>query len=212
MEKPSVVEGAAQSGPSAPTAIRPGASTHSGATPAGGLSGRYALALYDLADEQRNLDEVVDQAASLGRLIDQSPPLRAMLSDPTLDVEQSRGAVLAVLDGQGFGVTMRHFVGVIANNRRLATLGVILGAFGALVATRRGITVAEVASAHALTDLQRTQLRARLTEAGYGRVDIHESVDAALLGGLVVRVGARLYDASLRSRLARLHHAMKGAA
>ncbi len=199
-----MVEGAAQSGP--PTAIR------SGATRTGGLSGRYALALYELADERRNLDEVVDQAASLGRLIDQSPPLRVMLSDPTLDVAQSRRAVLAVLDGQGFDATLRHFVGVIASNRRLAGLRGILAAFGALVAARRGITVAEVASAHALTDLQRTQLRARLTEAGYGRVDIHESVDAALLGGLVVRVGARLYDASLRSRLARLHHAMKGAA
>ncbi len=212
METPSVVEGAAEGGPSAPTAIRPGAATPSGATRGGGLPGRYALALYELADEQRKLDEIVDQAASLGRLIDQSAPLRAMLSDPTLDVEQSRGAVLAVLDGQGFGATMRHFVGVIANNRRLSSLRGILAAFGRLAAARRGITVAEVSSAHALTDLQRTQLRARLTEAGYGRVDIHESVDAALLGGLVVRVGARLYDASLRSRLARLHHAMKGVA
>ena len=71
--------------------------------------------------------------------------------------------------------------------------------------------VAEVASAHRLSDRQRAQLLARLTEAGYGRVDIQERVEADLLGGLVVRVGARLYDASLRSRLARLHHAMKGA-
>jgi len=202
METPSVVQGAETGGTdSAPSGIQ-----------SGRLPGRYATALYELADEQRNLDEVVEQATALRRLIDESQPLRALLSDPTLDVAQSRDAMLAVLDSQGFGATIRHFVGVIANNRRLSGLHSILLAFAALVATRRGITIAEVASAHKLTNLQRTQLRARLTEAGFGRVDIHERVDAALLGGLVVRVGARLYDSSLKSRLARLHHAMKGAA
>ena len=211
METPSVVQGAATGGtPSTQSGAQP--SGQPPARPAGGLPGRYATALYDLADERRSLDEVVDQADALGRLIDQSPPLRALLANPTLDIAQSRDTVLAVLDSQGFGATMRHFVGVIANNRRLPTLRGIIAAFAALVASRRGITVAEVSSAHALTDLQRTQLRARLTQAGYGRVDIHEHVDAALLGGLVVRIGARLYDASLKSRLARLNHAMKGAA
>ncbi len=182
----------------------PGAST--------GLFGRYATALYELADEHRELDRVVEQADALARLIDQSAPLRALLVRPTLDVAQSRTAVLAVLQEQGFGVTLRRFAGVIAANRRLPALRGILAAFASLVAARRGITVAEVSSAHTLTDLQRTQLRARLAEAGYGRVDIREQVDADLLGGLVVRVGARLYDSSLRSRLARLNHAMKGAA
>ena len=202
METPSVVQAAATGAtPPPPIASQPG-----------GLFGRYATALYELADEQRGLDEVVDQAASLGRLIDESPELRALLATPTLDVAQSRAAMLAVLDAQGFGVTMRHFVGVIAGNRRLPALRSILAAFASLVAARRGITVAEVSSAHPLTDLQRTQLRGRLTEAGYGRVDIHERVDGDLLGGLVVRIGARLYDTSVRSRLARLHHAMKGAA
>ena len=202
METPRVVPGAPTGGtPPTPTA-----------TPASGLFGRYATALYELADDQRSLDAVVDQAASLARLIDESRPLRAVLADPALDIAQSRAAVLAVLEAQGFGLTIRHFAGVIANNRRLAVLREILAAFASLVAARRGITVAEVASAHALTDLQRTQLRGRLTEAGYGRVDIHERVDEALLGGLVVRIGARLYDTSVRSRLARLHHAMKGAA
>lgn len=181
-------------------------------TTASPLAGRYAAALYEVADEARALDEVVDQAEALGRLIDQSTPLRALLSNPLLDVAQARKAMLAVLDAQGFGDTIRRFVGTVANNRRLSDLRPILSGFAALVAGRRGIVVAEVASAHALSDLQRTQLLARLTEAGYGRVNIQERVEAGLLGGLVVRVGARLYDASLRSRLARLHYAMKGAA
>jgi len=177
-----------------------------------GLGIRYATALYELADERRALDEAVDQADALGRLIDGSAELRALLADPTLDVSRARGAILAVLEKQGFGTLLQHFVGVIANNRRLPDLRSILRAFASLVAERRGVVVADVASAHPLSDLQRTQLLARLTEAGYARVNIQERVDESLLGGLVVRVGPRLYDASLKSRLARLHYAMKGAA
>lgn len=178
----------------------------------GGLAGRYATALYELADERRSLDEIVAQADGLARLIDQNAKLRAWLASPLRDIAQSRTAVLELMASQRLNPILRQFVGVVINNRRLPELRTILGGFAALVAARRGIVVADVASAHALTDLQRTQLRARLTEAGYGRVNIQERVDAALLGGLVVRVGPRLYDSSLKSRLARLHYAMKGAA
>jgi F-type H+-transporting ATPase subunit delta len=155
---------------------------------------------------------MVDQADGLARLIDTSPELQSFLRNPVLDIAQDRTAMLAVMTAQGFSETLQHFVGVIVNNRRLSDLRSILTAFALLVADRRGIVAAEVASAHPLTDLQRVQLRARLTEAGYGRVDIQERVDASLLGGLVVRVGSRLYDASLQSRLSRLHYSMKGAA
>ena len=103
-------------------------------------------------------------------------------------------------------------VGVVAANRRLRNLREIVRAFAALVAQRRGIITAHVASAHPLNDVQRQQLRARLIEAGYGNVNILESVEPDILGGLVVRIGARLYDTSLKSRLQRLQYAMKGAA
>ena len=178
----------------------------------GGLPGRYAAALYDLADERRELDTVVDQMEALGRLIDQSPQFRRLLLSPLVDVMQARNAANAVLTEQGFGKTVNDFVGVIANNRRLNALRGIVTAFGTLVAHKRGVVTATVASAHPLSDVQREQLRARLIEAGYGNVNIQESVDPALLGGLVVRVGARLYDTSLKSRLQRLQYAMKGAA
>ncbi len=191
--------------------MSPGATTAQSVNAAGGVAGRYATALYELADERRALDEAVDQADALARLIDESPPLRALLANPVLDVAQGQAAVLAAMAAQGFGPLLQHFVGVIASNRRLSELRAILAGFASLVAARRGIVVAEVASAHPLTDLQRTRLLVRLTEAGYGRVNIQERVDRTLLGGLVVRVGARLYDASLRSRLARLHYAMKEA-
>jgi F-type H+-transporting ATPase subunit delta len=178
----------------------------------GGLTDRYAAALYALADEQHVLDAVVAEMEALGQLIDASPDFRRLLESPLIDVNQATRAALAVLEQQGFGKQVRDFVGVITANRRLRALRDIVRAFAALVAQRRGIITAHVASAHPLNDVQRQQLRARLIEAGYGNVNILEAVEPDLLGGLVVRIGARLYDTSLKARLQRLQYAMKGAA
>ena len=178
----------------------------------GGLADRYAAALYGHADEQRALDPTVEQMTALGALIDASPEFRRLLGSPLLDVAHARHAAHEVLAAQGFGKIVQDFVGVIANNRRLSQLRTIVSAFAALVAEKRGVIPAQVATAHPLTDTQRQQLRARLIEAGYGQVAIEEKVDPSLLGGIVVRVGARLYDTSIKSRLQRLQYAMKGAA
>jgi F-type H+-transporting ATPase subunit delta len=178
----------------------------------GGLADRYAIALYAQADEQHDLDATVAQMEALGRLIDQSAAFRRFLESPLLDVNQARTAVLAVLAEQNFGPLVQHFVGVVTNNRRLAALRQFVAAFAGLVARKRGVITAHVATAQPLTDVQREQLRARLIEAGYGRVNIDERIDPSLLGGMVLRIGARLYDTSLKSRLQRLQYAMKGAA
>jgi len=178
----------------------------------GGLTDRYAAALYAHADEQHLLDTVVSEMETLGRTIDASADFRRLLGSPLIDVNQATRAALAVLEQEGYSKPVRDFVGVVAANRRLRSLRGIVQAFASLVAERRGIVTAQVATAHPLTDVQRQQLRARLIEAGYGNVNIHESVEPDLLGGLVVRIGARLYDTSLKSRLQRLQYAMKGAA
>ena len=178
----------------------------------GGLADRYAAALYALADDNHALDQVVTEMEGLGQLIDASADFRRLLQSPLIDVAQATRAALAVLQQQGFGKLVRDLVGVVTANRRLRDLRAIVVAFSSLVAERRGIITAHVASAHPLNDVQRQQLRARLIEAGYGNVNILEQVEPDLLGGLVVRVGARLYDTSLKSRLQRLQYAMKGAA
>jgi F-type H+-transporting ATPase subunit delta len=178
----------------------------------GGLADRYAAALYAYADENHALDTVVSQMEDLGRLIDSSADFRRLLASPLIDVNTATAAAQAVLTTEGFGEEVRRFVGVISANRRLRVLRDVVGAFATLVAERRGIVTAHVVSAHPLNDVQRQQLRARLIEAGYGNVNIDERVDGDLLGGLVVRIGARLYDTSLKSRLQRLQYAMKGAA
>ena len=185
----------------------------SGSNSSGGtLAGRYAAALYAQADETRALDQAVEQMQALGRLIDQSPEFRRLLDSPLIDVTQARTAAVAVLQQEGFSELVQHFVGVVANNRRLGVLRSIVSGFADLVASKRGVVVAKVVSAHPLSDVQREQLRARMIEAGFGTVNIEDSVDPSLLGGLVVRIGARLYDTSLKSRLQRLQYAMKGAA
>jgi F-type H+-transporting ATPase subunit delta len=178
----------------------------------GGMADRYAAALYAHAEDSRALDQVVAEMETLGRVIDASADFRRLLESPLIDVNTAVKAALAVLEQEGFGKPVRDFVGVVATNRRLRSLRDIVRAFAHLVAQRRGIITAEVASAHPLNDVQRQQLRARLIEAGYGNVNINEAVEPDLLGGLVVRIGARLYDTSLKSRLQRLQFAMKGAA
>jgi len=178
----------------------------------GGMADRYAAALYAHAEDTHVLDTVVSQMERLGQLIDSSADLRRLLASPLIEGKTATSALNAVLEREGLGKEVRDFVGVVATNRRLNALRDIVSAFAALVAERRGIVTAFVASAHPLNDVQRQQLRARLIEAGYGNVNISEKVEGDLLGGLVVRIGARLYDTSLKSRLQRLQYAMKGAA
>jgi F-type H+-transporting ATPase subunit delta len=178
----------------------------------GGLADRYAAALYAHADDEGALDAVVSEMDGLGHLIEDSADFRRLIESPLIDVTLGTKAALAVLEQQGFGKLVRDFVGVVSANRRLRALPEIVAAFASLVADRRGIITAQVASAQPLNDLQRQQLRARLIESGYGNVNIQERIQPDLLGGLVVRIGARLYDTSLKSRLQRLQYAMRGAA
>jgi F-type H+-transporting ATPase subunit delta len=178
----------------------------------GGLVDRYAAALYSLAEDRHALDATVTQIELIGRLIDDNPDLRRLLDSPLIDVAVAQKAVHAVLAAAGFDKMVLDFAGVVVANRRQRQLRAIVRAFAALVASKRGVVVAEVATAHPLTDVQEQLLRARLIEAGYGSVNIHKQVDPGLLGGLVVRIGARLFDSSLKSRLQRLQYAMKGTA
>jgi F-type H+-transporting ATPase subunit delta len=178
----------------------------------GGLTDRYAAALYAHAGDEHALEEVIDQMEALGRLVDESPDLRRLLASPLVDVDTAQRATRAVLEAQGFGRIVQDFAGVVVSNRRLTALRRIIAAFAALVAEKRGLIVAEVETAYPLSDLQEQQLRARLIESGYSNVEIIKRVDPSLLGGLVVKIGARLYDSSLKSRLQRLQYAMKGAA
>jgi F-type H+-transporting ATPase subunit delta len=176
------------------------------------LSTRYAAALYALADEQNALNETVEQMAGLGQLIRESDAFSKLISTRILDARQAAGPVDAVLKQQGFSTLIRHFVGVVIANRRLQDLPGLVAGFAAYAAAKRGEVVASVASAYPLSDLQRVQIHARLTQAGYSSVRLLETVDPSLLGGLTLKIGPKLYDTTLKSRLQRLQYSLKGAA
>jgi F-type H+-transporting ATPase subunit delta len=177
-----------------------------------GFSARYAAALYALAFERQELDLVVDQMEALGRLIAESADFGRLLGDPLTDAAKAAPVLDKALQEQGFCLTVRNFVNVAIINRRLRDLPRLVAGFAAYVAGKRGVIVADVTVAHPLTDLQRTQLRARLTEAGYGNVKLLVHTDPSLLGGLMLKIGPKLYDTSLKSRLSRLNYSLKGAA
>jgi F-type H+-transporting ATPase subunit delta len=182
-----------------------------------GLTERYALALLGIVDDLREkepgaAERVAADLDRLFRLWRENSTFRAFVEDPRLDAaEQQRGA-FAIIQKAGIGTEVRNLVGVLIHNRRLSQLPAVAAAFGAQLAARRGQQTARVTTAHPLSDTQRAQIVARLTEAGFSGVQLQESVDPSLLGGLVVRIGSRLYDNSIKSKLQRLQYAMKGAA
>ncbi len=182
-----------------------------------GLAERYALALLGIVDDLRQkepgaADRIAADLEALVRLWREDAGFRAFIADPRLDAGAQRRGAFAIIEKAGIGTEVRNLVGVLINNRRLARLPEVAAAFGAQLATRRGQQTAQVTTAHPLTSTQRAQIVARLTEAGFSGVQLQESVDPSLLGGLVVRIGSRLYDNSIKSKLQRLQYAMKGAA
>lgn len=182
--------------------------------PAGvsGLAQRYATALFELADERRALDQVAADLEKIGAMIAGAPDLRRLLRSPVLKREDQARALDAVLAQAQISDLTRRFAGLVARNRRLFGFEDMVRAFRNLLAQRRGEVTAEVTSA---TELSKQQLDA-ITDAlrrSYGaKVAVAPRVDPALLGGIVVRVGSRMIDASLRSKLQRLQTALKGAA
>ncbi|MFH5925917.1 F0F1 ATP synthase subunit delta [Roseomonas xinghualingensis] len=178
----------------------------------GGVAQRYALALLELAKDKKTVDAVATDVERLAALARDDAGFRAFIEDPRLGAAAQKGGAFAVLNRVGISGDVKNLVGVLIANRRLSILPSVLSAFGTLLAEQRGQQTAEVTTAHPLTATQRAQIAARLTEAGYSNVRLFETVDASILGGLIVKIGSRLYDTSIKSRLQRLSYAMKGAA
>ncbi|SHJ14693.1 ATP synthase F1 subcomplex delta subunit [Roseomonas rosea] len=178
----------------------------------GGVAQRYALALLELAKDKKTVDAVATDVENLASLARDDAGFRAFLDDPRLGAKAQQAGAFAVLDRAGIGGDVKNMVGVLIANRRLVELPSVLATFGLLLAEQRGQQAAEVTTAHPLNATQRTQIVARLTEAGFSNVRLSETVDPSILGGLIVKIGSRLYDTSIKSRLQRLSYAMKGAA
>ena len=174
------------------------------------LAGRYASALFDLASEAGTVTAVESDLNKLAEALGESGELRALIRNPEVTREQI-GRVLTGMGGYlGLTELTRNFLGVLAHNRRIADLPAMIRAFHAIAAAQRGEVTAEVASAHALTDKQIDTLEQKLRAREGRTVKLKTRVDPVLLGGLVVTVGSKRIDGSIRTRLNSLAQAMKG--
>jgi len=174
------------------------------------LPGRYASALFDLASEAGNVTAVEADLEKLAAALAESGELRALIRNP----EVSRAALGRVLAGLGDPLKLdaltRNFLGVLAENRRVAELPAMIRAFQAIAAAQRGEVTAEVATAHPLTADQLGALEQKLRAREGRTVKVKTSVDPELLGGIVVTIGSQRLDNSIRTRLNSLAQAMKG--
>jgi F-type H+-transporting ATPase subunit delta len=176
-----------------------------------GLAERYAAALFELADEQKALDQVAGDLRQLRAMISESAEFQRLIRSPVLSRAEQGRAINAIAEQAGFSQLTRNFIGLVAQNRRLFVVPAIIDAFLALLAERRGEVTAQVTAAQPLTDAQRTLVEDQLKRAVGSKVAVEIKVDPSLLGGMVVKVGSRMVDASLKSKLHRLEAAMKGA-
>ena len=175
-----------------------------------GLADRYATALFELAEADKALSEVAEELQRIGSMIGESSDLRRLIGSPVVSRDDQCKAMDTLLKKAEISDLTRRFVGLVARNRRLFALPGMIAAYQDMLAGRRGETTAEVVSAKALTKAQLAGVAESLTKAVGTKVALAASVDPEILGGLVVKVGSRMIDSSLRTKLNRMRLAMKG--
>jgi F-type H+-transporting ATPase subunit delta len=175
------------------------------------VAGRYASALFDLAKDDKKIEEVEKDLAQFQGLLQESEDLARLVRSPVIASEDQSRALAAVLSKAGAANLTSNFFKLIAKNRRLFAADDIARAFKALAARHRGEVSAEVTTAHALSDEQLADLKAVLKQSVGKDVTLATRVDPSLLGGLVVKIGSRMVDSSLKTKLAGMKAAMAGA-
>jgi F-type H+-transporting ATPase subunit delta len=173
------------------------------------LAGRYASALFELASEAGIVTAVESDLDTLAAALAESADMRELTTNPQIGRAAQGQAIAAVAASLGLSDLTKKFLGTLAANGRLSKLGDIVRAFRTIAAAQRGEVTAEVTSAHTLTDAQIDQLKTRLTAREGRTVKLSTKVDPDLLGGLVVTIGSKRIDGSIRTRLNSLEQAMK---
>jgi len=174
-----------------------------------GVPGRYATALFELARDAKSIDSTGKDLNRFAALLDGSDDLTRLVSSPVYSAEDQARAVAAVMAKAKITGLAANFVGLVTDNRRLFAVREMISAYHKLVAIERGEVSAEVTSAEKLSAAQKTKLKAALKEQVGRDVIMEEKVDASILGGLIVKVGSRMVDNSLRTKLQNLKIAMK---
>jgi F-type H+-transporting ATPase subunit delta len=174
-----------------------------------GMAGRYATALFDLALEERALDAVKADLDRSHALIGESADLRRLVRSPVFTAEVQARALAAVLDRAGIGGVAGRFLQVVASNRRLFAVHDMVGAFRTLVAQHKGEVTAQVTLAEKPSERHLAAIKDALNSVTKKDVQVDVKVDPSIIGGLIVRLGSRMVDSSLRTKLNSIKHAMK---
>ena len=172
---------------------------------------RYAQALFDLADETKALDAVRADLKSLRAAWHDSADLRRLASSPVISDEDQQKGLVAIADKAKFHKTTRNFLGLLAQNGRARDLGAVVAGFERLYAKHAGIVAAEVVSAQPLAAEQLAAIKSALNASLGKAPELTTRVDPSILGGLKVKVGSKLFDASLKTKLDQMKFALKRA-
>jgi F-type H+-transporting ATPase subunit delta len=174
------------------------------------LAKRYATAMFDLAVERGQVDQLAAELADLRKLMAESADLSRLVRSPIISRAEQGAAMAAIVKRAGMSELVGNFVGLMAQNRRLFALEGAIGAFQTLVAEHRGEVSAEVTSAAELKPAHLDAVKQALRDIVGRDVALETKVDPGLIGGLIVKVGSRMVDSSLRTKLQNLELAMKG--
>jgi F-type H+-transporting ATPase subunit delta len=174
-----------------------------------GMAYRYASSLFELALETGSVEQVRSDLDRFQAMIDESADLKRLIASPVFSAEEQSRAVSALAEKAGMQGLVANFLKVVAGNRRLFALPGIIRSFRAIYARHRGEVTAEVVSAHALSEAQEQELKSALKGVSGKDVLLDVSVDPSILGGLIVKIGSRQIDTSLRTKLSTLKLALK---
>jgi F-type H+-transporting ATPase subunit delta len=174
-----------------------------------GVARRYATALFELAGEQDAVDTVRGDLDRFAAMLHESTDLARLVRSPAYSAEEQLRAVAAVLDRAGIGGLAGNFIKLAARNRRLFAIGDMIAAYRALVAQARGEITAAVTVAEPIAGARLDDIKSALREVAGKDVQVDLTVDPALIGGLIVRIGDRMIDTSLRTKLTAMQLAMK---
>ncbi|UWU92518.1 F0F1 ATP synthase subunit delta [Bradyrhizobium sp. CB1015] len=180
-------------------------------TSVSGVSGRYATALFELARDQNVVDAVKADLDKFDALLNESADLKRLVRSPVFAADAQSKALSAVLDKAGIAGIAANFLKVLTANRRLFAVADVIRAYRALVARFKGETTADVTVAEALSDKNLDALKVALKSVTGKDVALNVKVDPSIIGGLVVKLGSRMVDGSLRTKLNSIKHAMKEA-
>jgi F-type H+-transporting ATPase subunit delta len=175
------------------------------------VSGRYATALFELARDQKSVDAVKADLDKFDAMLADSADLLRLVRSPVFTADAQLKALSAVLAKAGIGGIAANFLKVLTTNRRLFAVADVIRAFRALVARFKGEAAAEVTVAEPLSDKNLDALKAALKSVSGKDVDLNVKIDPSIIGGLVVKLGSRMVDSSLRTKLNSIKHAMKEA-